>query len=121
MGRISVLVADDSLIVFVEIPGGSLGLIANLDVESNVKEGDSSKAPEEMEFPFKKWTQFRNLEAANHKLLVDPQRRWTYDPAKGWSKSRNSPWAGQAFCGRAVLTLVGGRSVFDVERGILVP
>jgi hypothetical protein len=31
-------------------------------------------APEEMEFPFKKWTQFRNLEAANHKLLVDPQR-----------------------------------------------
>ena len=54
-------------------------------------------------------------------VLVDPQRRWIYDPAKGWSKSRNSPWAGHAFCGRAVLTLVGGRSVFDVERGILVP
>jgi dihydroorotase len=54
-------------------------------------------------------------------VLVDPQRRWTYDPAKGFSKSRNSPWAGRAFCGRAVLTLVGGRSVFDVERGILVP
>jgi uncharacterized protein (DUF58 family) len=31
-------------------------------------------APEEIEFPFKKWTQFRNLEAAGHKLLVDPQR-----------------------------------------------
>jgi uncharacterized protein (DUF58 family) len=31
-------------------------------------------APEEMEFPFKKWTQFRNLEIAGHKLLVDPQR-----------------------------------------------
>jgi uncharacterized protein (DUF58 family) len=31
-------------------------------------------APEELEFPFKKWTQFRNLEAANHKLLVDPNR-----------------------------------------------
>jgi hypothetical protein len=31
-------------------------------------------APEEMEFPFKKWTQFRNLEVAGHKLLVDPQR-----------------------------------------------
>jgi dihydroorotase len=54
-------------------------------------------------------------------VLVDPQRRWIYDPAKGWSKSRNSPWAGRAFCGRAVLTVVGGRSVFDVERGILVP
>ncbi len=31
-------------------------------------------APEEMEFPFKKWTQFRNLEVSGHKLLVDPQR-----------------------------------------------
>ncbi|MCC6418255.1 MAG: DUF58 domain-containing protein [Gemmataceae bacterium] len=31
-------------------------------------------APEEMEFPFRKWTQFRNLEVAGHKILVDPQR-----------------------------------------------
>jgi uncharacterized protein (DUF58 family) len=31
-------------------------------------------APEEMEFPFKKWTQFRNLEVRDHKLLVDPLR-----------------------------------------------
>jgi uncharacterized protein (DUF58 family) len=31
-------------------------------------------APEEIEFPFRKWTQFRNLEVAGHKLLVDPQR-----------------------------------------------
>src|SRR5437588_915117 len=31
-------------------------------------------APEEIEFPFKKWTQFRSLEAAGHQLLVDPQR-----------------------------------------------
>ncbi len=30
-------------------------------------------APEEIEFPFKKWTQFRNLEVAGHRLLVDPQ------------------------------------------------
>ncbi len=31
-------------------------------------------APEEIEFPFKKWTQFRNLEVRDHKLLVDPQQ-----------------------------------------------
>jgi uncharacterized protein (DUF58 family) len=31
-------------------------------------------APEEIEFPFKKWTQFRNLEVLGHKLLVDPNR-----------------------------------------------
>lgn len=29
-------------------------------------------APEEIEFPFTRWTQFRNLESANHRLLVDP-------------------------------------------------
>jgi uncharacterized protein (DUF58 family) len=31
-------------------------------------------APEEIEFPFKKWTQFRNLEITGHKLLVDPNQ-----------------------------------------------
>ncbi len=30
--------------------------------------------PDEVEFPFKKWTQFRNLEVPGHKLLVDPQK-----------------------------------------------
>ena len=30
-------------------------------------------APEEIEFPFRKMTQFRNLEAAGHRVLVDPQ------------------------------------------------
>lgn len=31
-------------------------------------------APEEIEFPFGKLTQFRNLEQASHRLLVDPAR-----------------------------------------------
>ncbi len=31
-------------------------------------------APEEIEFPFTKWTQFRNLEVAGQKILVDPHR-----------------------------------------------
>jgi uncharacterized protein (DUF58 family) len=31
-------------------------------------------APEEMEFPFQKWTQFRNLEVPGQRLLVNPQR-----------------------------------------------
>ncbi len=36
-------------------------------------------APEELEFPFKRRTQFRNLEARGHRLLVDPHRlRQTY-------------------------------------------
>src|SRR5262245_6238519 len=31
-------------------------------------------APEEIEFPFSRWTQFRNLEVGGNRLLVDPQR-----------------------------------------------
>jgi dihydroorotase len=54
-------------------------------------------------------------------VVIDPERRWTYDPAKGFSKSRNSPWAGQTLTGRARLTFVAGRLVFDVERGVVAP
>jgi len=53
--------------------------------------------------------------------IVDPERRWTYDPAKGFSKSRNSPWAGQELQGRAVATVVGGQVVYHVDRGVLIP
>src|SRR5436309_1697536 len=31
-------------------------------------------APEEIDFPFSQWTQFRSLETAGHRLLVDPGR-----------------------------------------------
>jgi dihydroorotase len=54
-------------------------------------------------------------------VVIDPERRWTYDPAKGFSKSRNSPWAGQTLVGCARLTFVAGRLVFDVERGVVGP
>jgi dihydroorotase len=53
--------------------------------------------------------------------ILDPNTSWTYDPAKGYSKSRNSPWAGQTLTGRAIATIVGGRLVYDVERGVLYP
>ena len=53
-------------------------------------------------------------------VVLDPERRWTYDPVKGYSKSRNSPWAGQTLTGRVVATVVGGRLVYHVDRGSLV-
>ena len=53
--------------------------------------------------------------------VIDPERSWVYDPYKGYSKSRNSPWAGQTLQGRTVATLVAGRLVYDVDRGVLVP
>ncbi len=44
--------------------------------------------------------------------LVDPDATWTVDPAAFQSKARNSPFAGMTLRGRAVRTLVGGRTVY---------
>ncbi|GAB6063078.1 dihydroorotase [Deferrisoma palaeochoriense] len=44
--------------------------------------------------------------------LVDPEARWTVDPAAFFSKSRNCPFAGMELRGRAVGTVVGGRFVY---------
>ena len=52
-------------------------------------------------------------------VVLDPDVQWIYDPAQGFSKSRNSPWAGQKMEGRAIATVVGGRFVYDVQRGVL--
>jgi len=54
-------------------------------------------------------------------IVIDPERRWVYDPAKGYSKSRNSPWAGKEMTGRPVATIVSGRLVYHVDRGVLMP
>ena len=51
--------------------------------------------------------------------VSDPERVWKYDPAKGYSKSVNSPWSGHTLTGRVTHTLVRGALVYDVERGIL--
>ncbi len=54
-------------------------------------------------------------------VVVDPDRSWVYDPAKGYSKSRNSPFSGRSLTGRTVATIVAGRLVYHVDRGVLVP
>ncbi|MBW2543498.1 MAG: dihydroorotase [Deltaproteobacteria bacterium] len=59
--------------------------------------------------------------AAADVAILDPEMNWIYDPAKGYSKSRNSPWAGQTLKGRAIATIVAGRLVYDVDRGVLYP
>jgi len=44
--------------------------------------------------------------------IFDPHATWTYDSARHFSKSRNTPWEGQPMVGRAVYTLVDGRVVY---------
>jgi len=51
--------------------------------------------------------------AAADIVVLDLATSWTVDPARFHSKSRNSPFAGRRVCGRATLTLVGGKIVHD--------
>ena len=51
--------------------------------------------------------------------VIDPDAQWVYDPAKGYSKSRNSPWTGRKLQGRAVATFVNGELVYHVDQGVL--
>lgn len=46
--------------------------------------------------------------------IIDPDFVWTYRNADSRSKSRNSPFDGWEFTGRAVATIVGGRIVFQM-------
>ncbi len=48
--------------------------------------------------------------------IFDPQRQWTYDVNKSFSKSRNSPFDGRTFRGGPVATLVNGRFVWRADR-----
>jgi dihydroorotase len=45
--------------------------------------------------------------------VFDPRHEWTVDPRALLSKSRNTPFAGRTVRGRCIMTLVGGRIVYD--------
>jgi dihydroorotase len=49
--------------------------------------------------------------------IIDPELAWTYRNSESRSKSRNSPFDGREFTGRAVATIVAGRVVFRSEAG----
>lgn len=49
--------------------------------------------------------------------IIDPEVKWTYSNAESRSKSRNSPFDGRNFTGRAVATIVRGRIVY-CENGL---
>jgi len=47
-------------------------------------------------------------------VVLDPSAKWTVDPAAFHSKSHNSPFAGRALTGRAILTIVAGAIVHEL-------
>jgi dihydroorotase len=47
--------------------------------------------------------------------VIDPERPYTITADGLRSKSKNSPFVGHAFTGRAVLTLIDGKPMFDLD------
>jgi len=46
-------------------------------------------------------------------VMFDPKARWTVDPSRFHSKSRNTPFGGRSLTGRAEVTIVRGRVVYQ--------
>jgi len=47
--------------------------------------------------------------------ILNPERQWTYDVNRSFSKSRNSPFHGREFRGGPVASIVSGRVVWRAE------
>ena len=47
-------------------------------------------------------------------VLIDPSMTWQIDRQAFQSKSKNSPFDGRTVTGRAVRTVVSGRTVMDI-------
>ncbi len=45
--------------------------------------------------------------------IFDPKKKWTFDASQSLSKSRNTPFDGWSFTGKAVVTIVGGKVVYE--------
>jgi len=54
--------------------------------------------------------------SAGDVTIFDPERTWTYDVNKSYSKSRNSPFDGRTFRGGPVAAIVSGRFAWRVDQ-----
>jgi dihydroorotase len=50
--------------------------------------------------------------------IIDPERKWTYSTAESRSKSRNTPFDGWEFTGKAVATIIAGRIVHSLPSAL---
>jgi dihydroorotase len=48
-------------------------------------------------------------------VVIDPDRAWTVDRDRMHSRSHNTPFHGRAVKGKAILTMVGGNPLHDVD------
>ena len=50
--------------------------------------------------------------------ILDPDHEWTVDKGSSFSLSRNTPFHGHKLRGRALRTIVAGKTVWDLDNGI---
>jgi dihydroorotase len=62
----------------------------------------------------KPWGIFDGSEA--HLTILAPAKKWKFDVRTSRSKSRNSPFDGWEFTGKAIATIVGGKVVYEDDR-----
>ena len=55
-----------------------------------------------------------SLGAVADVTLIDPDREWTVDKNASFSRSRNTPFHGWELKGRAVRTIVGGQTIWEL-------
>ncbi|MGK7344462.1 MAG: dihydroorotase [Candidatus Nitrospinota bacterium M3_3B_026] len=53
--------------------------------------------------------------AAADITIMDPEAEWVVDPAKFFSRGKNTPFAGRAVKGRAAMTIVKGKVVHEIK------
>lgn len=53
--------------------------------------------------------------------ILDPDHHWRVDKDQTFSLSRNTPFHGMSLRGRAIRTIVAGRTVWDLESGLKGP
>jgi len=112
---------------FLEAPPGMIGFETALSVVLDMVRADEMRPLELIRRLSSNPARILRLEAGTLSegaladvAIIDPGREWRYDPAKGFSKSHNSPWAGEKLQGRVLHTLVGGVPVYDAEQGVLI-
>jgi dihydroorotase len=47
--------------------------------------------------------------------IIDPEKEWTFDAKKTFSKGKNTPWSGARFKGKVMMTICGGEVYRDAE------
>ncbi len=50
--------------------------------------------------------------------VIDPNSRWQYDPERGYSKSKNTPFGKRSFKGQVIMTLFHGTPVFQIGQRV---